>query len=57
MGMHLKYQEDNIVGHVLVNTCPILVPYLYKIDMCIMSNYVCIFGNIQVCHVGETDGE
>lgn len=55
--MHLKYQEDNIVGYVLVNTCPILVPYLYKIDMRIMSNYVCIFGNIQVCHVGETDGE
>lgn len=57
MVMHLKSQEDNIVGHVVSYTCPILVSYLYKIDVCIMNNYVCIFGNIKVCHVGETVGE
>lgn len=43
MVMHLKSQEDNIVGHVVSYTCPILVSYLYKIDEYIMSDYLYIF--------------
>lgn len=46
MVMHLKSQEDNIVGHVVSYTCPILVSYLYKIDKYIMSKYIQILSDL-----------